>query len=137
MKRKIIISWIASSVLMFMLSFLWHGVVLNDFIKISYQKELFLSFLFLLYVALGGLMAFAYSFIHNKKAPLTRGLLLGTAGGFIVFLIVFVLGTSFSGHVNSLYVSMDFIWQMIEQGAGGLVVAGIYARIEQREMMFD
>jgi hypothetical protein len=138
MKRKHLLSWLIASVLMFSLSYAWHGVVLNDFNKLSYQKELFLSFLTLLYLVIGAAMTFGYSLIHNKKSALARGTLLGVAAGFAIFLVVFVLGTSLTGgRIYALHASIDLIWQILEQAAGGFAIAYVFHYIEQREMIFD
>jgi hypothetical protein len=138
MSRKLIISWIIASLLMFFLSYLWHGILLNDFRKISYPIEFFIPFLFLLYLILGFGLSFINSIIYDKKKPLLRGALVGIAAGFTVFLIVFVLGTSLSGApINTMHVSVDFIWQIIEQGLGGLITAYVYNHVHQREMIFE
>ncbi|HET6244579.1 MAG: hypothetical protein H0V01_08755 [Bacteroidetes bacterium] len=138
LSKKIIYSWIAGSILMFGLSYLWHGVVLNDFDKISYSPKIFLSFLSLLYIIIGGLLAFCYSLVADKKHVFLRGILLGVAAGFIIFLIIFVLGSSFKvGQINSLHATLDLIWQLIEQGAAGMAIAYVYHYIEQREILFN
>jgi hypothetical protein len=137
LNKKVISSWLFSSILMFALSYLWHGVILNDFNKISYPKPIFFSFLGLLYLISGLLISIAYSFIPDKKNPMLRGCLIGVATGFIMFLIVFVLGTSFKGKINSLHASIDFIWQIIEQGTGGLLVGIVFNYFEKREMFFN
>ncbi len=122
---------------MFSLSYLWHGVVLNDFNNVSDPMEIFLSFLSLLYIILGALMAFAYSFLADKKNPYLRGSLIGIAAGFIIFLIVFVLGASFSGQIHPIHATFDLAWQLIEQGIAGLTIAYIFNYIEQREMLYN
>ncbi|MDQ3192672.1 MAG: hypothetical protein M3Q58_13850 [Bacteroidota bacterium] len=137
LSKKIIFSWITSAVLMFSLSYLWHGVVLNDFNKISYSMEVFLSFLSLLYIVLGAVMAFGYSNFGDKKNPFLRGTLIGVAGGFIIFLIVFVLGSSITGQINPVHATLDLTWQLIEQGVGGFAVAFIFNYIEQRELLYN
>jgi hypothetical protein len=122
---------------MFSLSYFWHGILLNDFKKIGYSKEIFFPFLILLYLILGLGNAFFYSLFYDKKAPLMRGLLIGLSIGFTVFLLVFVLGTSLTGlSVNSLHVSVDFVWQLFEQSSGSLLIAYIYHYLHQREVLF-
>jgi hypothetical protein len=135
--RKMLICWGFASVMMFSLSYFWHGIILNDFEKINYPESIFLSFLALLYVILGFIISFGYSLFADKKNPFKSGSIIGVGSGFIIFLIVFVLGTSFTGRINSLYVTIDFLWQMIEQGLAGLLIAYVYQFIEKREMLFD
>ena len=79
----------------------------------------------------------AYSQLPDKKNPVWRGTLIGILVGFVIFLIVFVLGTSFASRVDSTHVTIDFLWQLIEQGVSGMVVGYVFYYIEQREMLFD
>ena len=137
LSRKIIFSWIACTFLMFFLSYTWHGIVLNDFKKISYQKEIFFSFLFLLYVITGFLITISYSMLDNKRNPVMRGFFVGAVTGFIIFLVVFVLGTSFTGRIQPAHITLDFVWQLLEQGSGGMMVGYIFYCFRQREILFD
>ena len=137
LSRKIIFSWVASTFLMFFLSYTWHGVLLNDFKKISYQKEIFFSFLFLLYVIAGLLITISYSMLDNKRNHLLKGSFVGTVAGFIIFLVVFVLGTSFTGRIQPAHITLDFVWQLLEQGSGGGLVGYIFYYFRQREILFD
>ena len=47
--RKFFISWLVCFIVMYGLSYTWHGIVLNDFIKISYPKDVFLLISGLIY----------------------------------------------------------------------------------------
>ena len=133
--RKTFISWIVSSVIMFSLSYLWHGVILNDFDKVSYPKELFLSLLAFLYFIIGLIIALAYTFWGDGKKFLYKGLLIGGLTGSIIFLIVFVLGISFHEKVLFNHAVIDFCWQVIEQGTGGAAAGFIYSLIVRREQL--
>jgi hypothetical protein len=42
--------------------------------------------------------------------------------GFFVYLVIFVLGISFAKH-GMVHVLVDVLWQMFEQGVGGLAVS--------------
>lgn len=137
LRKKPLFACLSSAVLMFSLSYGWHGVVLNDFRKINYPIEVFLLFLAILYLLLGFIMALGLSYIPGKKHSLYSGLGLGIVSGLVIFLIVFVLGTSFSGkELQPLHASIDFIWQIVEQSLGGLCAAKVYFSMEKREMMF-
>ena len=46
----------------------------------------------------------------------------GGAFGFVVFLLVYILGMSFAEH-GAMHAAVDAIWQMVEQGIGGLMVS--------------
>ncbi|MBA3898589.1 MAG: hypothetical protein H0X62_00010 [Bacteroidetes bacterium] len=136
-QKKFLLAWILSTFVMFFMSFAWHGLLLNDFKKISYSIELFLLFLGLLYLLLGFFITFGISLIGNNKNPLYTGLGIGITSGLLIFLIVFVLGSSLSGiGIQPLHATIDFIWQILEQSTGGICAAMVYSFIEKREMMF-
>jgi len=50
---KFFISWLACSASMFLLSYGWHGFILNDFLKISYPLDIFLIISVLVYLGIG------------------------------------------------------------------------------------
>ena len=49
-------------------------------------------------------------------------MLMAAAIGFFVFLLIFVLGMSFT-KPGMMHVVVDILWQMFEQGMGGLAVS--------------
>jgi hypothetical protein len=49
-------------------------------------------------------------------------MLIGAATGFAVYLVIFVLGMSFADH-GVMHALVDVVWQMFEQGLGGLAVS--------------
>lgn len=123
------LGWILSSILMFAVSYLWHGVVLNDFERISYPFEIYLVSAGVVYLVIGFLMSriFIAEFLdrYSEKA-VPRGLLTGIGMGVIVFMSALVFGVSFSSMADMKFLVMDFIWQVVEQTVGGLAVGLIY-----------
>ena len=47
---------------------------------------------------------------------------IGAAVGFVVYLLVFILGMSFASR-EMVHIVVDILWQMLEQGLGGLMVS--------------
>jgi hypothetical protein len=122
--RKVLFSWIIASVLMFSISYLWHGVILNDFNRLDYPKSVYLTASIIAYLIIGFVVARIYDvqlLDKFEKKPLLRGVIGGAASGFVIYLIAFVIGISFGGRKLE-YILMDVIWQIIEQGVGGLAV---------------
>lgn len=114
---------------MFGVSYLWHGIVLNDFERISYPFEIYLISAGVVYFVLGFLInrIFIAEFLdrYSEKA-VPRGLLTGIGMGVIVFMSALVFGVSFSSITDPVFLLMDFIWQVVEQTVGGLAVGLVY-----------
>ena len=124
--KRFFISWIASSIAMFALSYIWHGVFLTDFSRLSYPKEIFLVFAVFVYLIIGFISAKAIDVklleTRFKRKPLLKGLVSGACLGFTLFIITSVIGVSFSTGSKIENLLLDGCWQTIEQGVGGLVV---------------
>ena len=127
--KRFMLGWLFSSILMFASSYLWHGVVLNDYERISYPFEIYLISAGVVYLIIGFLMSriFIAEFLdrYSEKA-IPRGLLTGAGMGAIVFMSALVFGVSFSSITDLKFMIFDFVWQVIEQTAGGLVVGLVY-----------
>lgn len=122
--RKMLVSWIIASVVMFSLSYLWHGVILNDFNRLQYPKNVYLIASLIAYMVIGFIVARSYylDFLHRfEKKPLLKGLSSGALAGAFIYLIAFVVGISFGGRKLE-YIIMDLAWQIVEQAIGGLTV---------------
>ncbi|CAN5358248.1 hypothetical protein BH10BAC1_BH10BAC1_07800 [soil metagenome] len=124
--KRFFISWIASSVVMFLLSYAWHGVFLTDFSRLSYPKEIFLVIAAFVYLIIGFVMAKAIDIkmldAHFKRKPIIRGAITGASLGFTLFLVSTVVGVSFSTGSKLENLLLDVSWQTIEQGIGGVIV---------------
>ncbi|MDQ3047827.1 MAG: hypothetical protein M3R27_09795 [Bacteroidota bacterium] len=115
---------------MFMLSYIWHGIFLTDFSRISYPKEVYLVCAAIVYLIIGFVVAKAIDVKILDKAfkrkPIGRGAIAGLACGFMFFLIATVVGVSFSTGSTLENLLLDVIWQMVEQSAGGAVVGIVH-----------
>ncbi|MBK9175987.1 MAG: hypothetical protein IPM46_06525 [Flavobacteriales bacterium] len=138
LRRFIILPWLLSSLVMFGLSYLWHGQVLSDLQEMRIPMPLYLILAGVVYLILGLALtigvhkAVQYEWISLKKAfPLTS-MLLGSVMGFVVYLLIFVLGMSFAKG-GAMHMLVDALWQMVEQALGGLMVSlGIIYDMHQR-----
>ncbi|MBX2979254.1 MAG: hypothetical protein KF905_08175 [Flavobacteriales bacterium] len=123
---------------MFALSYVWHGVILSDLQELGVPKALYLVLSGIVYLVIGfGLTllvhkAIQYEFISLKQAFPVMTMAVGAAVGFFVFLVIFVVGMSFT-KPGVVHIVADVLWQMAEQGIGGLVVSlGIIYDMHQR-----
>lgn len=120
--RRFIYCWFSAVIVMFSLSYFWHGIILNDFDRINISKTLFILMMGLAYIGIGFLLTFINQISFMDKSPYKKGFFLGILLGFLVFLISFVLGLSFINSPSINYIIVDAVWQMIEQSFGGLTI---------------
>jgi hypothetical protein len=131
--KRFLISWIVTSVAMFILSYAWHGIILNDFSRLPYPKEIFLLFAAFTYLIIGFVVVKVFDskvfedFFHHKL--FLKGLIKGTFCGFMFFIVASVVGVSFNTGSGIKNLLIDLVWQMFEQGVGGCVVAFTYATL--------
>lgn len=128
LRRYILLPWLLSTVVMLGMSFLWHGVVLMDLQELRVPLTLYTILAVLVYLVVGlGLTIFTHKAIEYEwislKGPFPlMSFMLGAAAGFFVYLVIFVLGMSFA-KPGVVHIAVDILWQMFEQGLGGLMVS--------------
>lgn len=127
-ERGILIPWLASAVVMYGLSYLWHGVALNDLRELRIPMGLYFVLSGLVYLVIGlgttALMhlCIRHEWISMKHGFPLKGMLMGAVVGFVVFLVAFIFGMSFTDKYL-VHILADVAWQMVEQALGGLVVS--------------
>ncbi|MFN6117775.1 MAG: hypothetical protein ACK46G_05125 [Flavobacteriales bacterium] len=126
--RHILLPWLLSTVSMYVVSYLWHGLALTDLQELAIPLGLYLALAAIVYLVIGLILtigvhkAVQYEYVSLKGPfPLTSALM-GTAVGFFVYLVIFVMGMTFTKH-GIMHVVVDIVWQMFEQGVGGLAVS--------------
>lgn len=134
-KVRFFSGWIISGVVMFSLSYLWHGIALNDFERLTYPRTTFLTLSILVYLGISLSLTALLSFIQVNVRPLFKGIFLGMALGVFIFLIAFVLGISFNSTPKLAYIALDIAWQVFEQGLGGLACGLVFDYYYMREKM--
>lgn len=111
---------------MLTMSYLWHGVILNDLRNVNYPHWYFFLLLLLVYAIIAFILTMAFNYVNPSKNLVFKGFTGGAAFGFFLYLVAFTLGVSFkSGETKHIVV--DFVWQMFEQGIGGMVVAYVFS----------
>ena len=97
---------------------------------------MFLSLSAIVYLVVAFLLTWIMSQQKVKDKIFTKGLLIGGAVGFCIYLIAFTLGVSFSQN-GIEHIVVDFIWQMTEQGIGGGVIGILYAIYHRQDRMLE
>lgn len=141
LRKRFFISWLATSATMFLLSYVWHGIFLTDYSRLSYPKELFLIFASIVYLIIGFILAKAidvqYLVEKYRRKPILRGVLSGAACGFALFLMATVVGVSFSTGSNIENLLLDVCWQVIEQTIGGIVIGLVHIFVYDESVSFE
>jgi hypothetical protein len=130
--KEYFFSWILSSLCMFSLSYVWHGLILNDFARLTYPKEIYLTGSVITYLILGFLVTQIYLMRFPKSIasrPLVRGIISGILLGVATYVVSLVVGVSFSNALTTEYILFDLLWQAVEQMCGGIIVAFVYISI--------
>jgi hypothetical protein len=137
-RRHTLLPWLWSAITMFALSFLWHGVILKDLQELKIPLTLYLVLSGIVYLLLGLTITVAthkaieHEWVSLKGPFPLMVFLIGAAIGFVVYLLIFVLGMSFAKN-EVVHIVVDILWQMVEQGLGGFVVSlGLIYDMRQR-----
>lgn len=109
---------------MFILFYLWHGVFLNDFQRLSFPLTWFVTFAAITYLLFGAGIYMLYESTLMKKIRnfFVRGVICGLIAGFSLFMIATIINISLTRHLSMEHLMVDCIWQMTEQIVGAMVV---------------
>jgi len=113
---------------MFILSGLWHRVILKSFYTehlTSTLAEPNILFIVLGYLILAALMAYLYPLGYKGGSPLKEGLRFGIIIGLLWYLPFNVIMIGVVGKSGTLVV-VDGLWRLVEQGVGGIVIGYFY-----------
>ena len=133
--KRYFLSWILSSLVMFSLSYVWHGVILNDIDRLTYPKEIYLAGSIITYLILGFLVTQIFMMKFLARKPFMRGIVSGVVLGVATYIVSLVIGVSFSTTLTTEYILVDLLWQAIEQMFGGIIVAFVYISIYEGNPM--
>ena len=120
------LSWILTFVFLYGISYLWHGVLLNDLSRVTYSIDFFLFLVGIVYFVISFVLTFLIHFLEQfGKNKVRRGLMIGMPMGIFIYLITFVFGISFYSNPTLNHILFDLSWQVIEQAIGGVVAGGL------------
>ena len=127
-QRRIIAPLVLSNLVMYGLSWVWHGLALNDLRDLTIPIGLYITLAAVAYLIVAAVLTFgihhamANGWIDIRRAFPLKAMLFGAVVGFVVYLIALVFGMSFTGG-KVMHMVVDVLWQMVEQGMGGLMVS--------------
>lgn len=127
-RRRFLVCWLPSALLMFGLSYAWHGWALRDLEQLRIPLSLYLVLAAVVYLAIAAVLtlgidrAIIYKVIEMKAGFPFKSMGLAAVAGFLVYLMVLIMGMSFADH-GAVHIAVDVLWQMFEQGMGGLAIS--------------
>jgi uncharacterized protein YacL len=131
--KKLVLSGIAASLVMFSLAGLYTGVLARTFIATHVDPSLLrgpanLVLVYCGYLLLGMLMAWLYPrVVTSVSAPLLSGLIFGI-GAAVFWLMPYSLVLFGVYRFPYSALPLDFAWALVEQGTGGVVIALIHGK---------
>jgi hypothetical protein len=124
---------------MFGLSYLWHGLFLNDYKLINYPIGIYIASATITYLIIGFIVSRMFLlqlFDKISVHPMLRGPAIGFACGLLIYIVAIAIQTvnasgygsivTFNKEWDIKYLLLDITWQGIEQGVGGLLIGIVY-----------
>lgn len=134
--KRFFIGWILCAIVMFGLSYLWHGVFLYDYDLITYNKAIYFTAASIAYIFIAFMVNRAFLipwFDKISRHPLLRGPAVGFACGVLVYIVATVVHVTFNKDMDLKYLILDITWQGIEQAFGGFVVGLVYMLVYEAQ----
>lgn len=133
-KKKMILAVLAAFAVMFALAGLWHKVLLGDFytsndIALS-RTDPNILFLILGVFILTLIMAIIYPSVYKGGSLLKEGFMFGAVIG-IIWALPMQLVFHGIWNLPLTGVLVDSAWHVVEQGAGGIIIAFIYGTVKK------
>jgi hypothetical protein len=120
------IGWIISALLMYILFYVFHGILTNDLLKISLPRTVFLAVAAIVYLLLGfgmNVLIDASFFKKEVKNVYSRALIAGPIVGIFMYAVALIVGVSFSAKFTLINMVVDVCWQIVEQTVGIVAIA--------------
>lgn len=136
LERRFFLAWLLGAIVMYLASYAWHGVFLNDFARLTYPKDILLMSFALIYLITALVVVLMVKFVPFKITHFKKGVLFGCGAGFFLYLVAFSFGITFYASPAIEHILFDLAWQTIEGGMGGATIGGTYA-VVGRVMRFS
>lgn len=123
-KQKIL-SWLVSSLVMYLISYWWHGIFTFDLAKMTLGIKVYLICAAPAYLFIGFLVSKAIDlkFFEKIENVFMRGIVAGGLTGFLIYILSFVVDIPFAKMIEMKHLILNIAWQVVEQGIGGLIAA--------------
>ncbi len=128
--KKFLLATLASAIAMMILAGLWHRIIMVDFYNENstiVRVEPLIHFIALGQLVLAMLMAYVYPRGASHDSPVSGVMRFGAVMGIIYVLPHGLVLHGVQGDSTAALVLVDAIWHVVEQGAGGVAIALVYA----------
>ncbi|HXB42204.1 MAG TPA: hypothetical protein VNZ49_16815 [Bacteroidia bacterium] len=125
---RFFVGWLISAALMYVLFYVFHGILTNDLLKISMPKTAFLTVAGIVYLVLAfgmSVLLDATFFKKEIKSTYTRAFIAGPVVGIFLYAVAVTVGISFSAKFTMINMMVDVGWQIVEETLGILLIAFI------------
>ena len=134
--KQIAISSFIASCTMFSLFYVWHGIILNDFLNLRLPVPFFLTLLGIVYFVSGLAISVAIRIIQpSSDFIILKAFAIGGIYGFFLYTVAVLYGMSFSNSLKIEHLLVDYLWQIFEQGFGGIIIGFSYQISLRREKL--
>ena len=131
--RKFVLGALAVFVVGFLLSGLWHVVLMGDYyesVTAGGREAPIMSAVGLAYLVVGVIMAYMYPKGYEGGSPLAEGLKFGAIIGLLWwFPTNLILYAVQDGPASVIF--LDGAWHVVEEGLAGVALAMVYGRASQ------
>lgn len=134
--HRFIIAGILSALVMFALSFVLHGLVLNDLEKLSGGDNTKLyAIMGAVYLVAGVAITILLGKIRFTKGVLWKSLGFGVLFGSLVCVTCYTFNLAWFDSIEKMHLLTNLGWQVLEQGMGSLISGFIlYVQLDHRTL---
>jgi len=134
--KKFLMALVGGFLIMWLLSGLWHVLIMGDFYAkyegpSAYESPQML-FIIIGYAILALLMVYIYIQGYKGGSPLKEGLRFGVVIGLLWILPLNVIIYAVK-ETSGTFIVVDVLWHIVEQGIGGIVIGLIYGSTKSVE----
>ena len=127
--KKLLFSWLAGFVVMFLVSGLWYMVLMQDYYSVQFadvnRAEPLMPWIVVGYLVWALLMAYIYPIGYKDGSPVKEGLKFGVLIGLISVLpLTLVEHGAYTVPLTATLI--DAVYHVVEKGIGGIVIGLVY-----------
>ena len=128
---KLLTSAAVAFVAMFVLSYLWHEIIMADYYASNTPQltrdEFIVPLIAAGYVVLAIVMAYMYPLGYKGGSAMVEGFRFGAVVGVLVWLSTNLVYTAIWNYPMGTAL-VDSAWHVVEEGIGGMAIALVFAR---------
>lgn len=126
--KKLLTATVAGFLVMFVLSYVWHELLMSaTYAQPNHSPEPEMLWIVLGYVMLAALMAYMYPTGYQGGLAVSEGFRFGALIGLVSVGPLQLIFTGL-GAMPIQTAGIDMAWHIVEQGAGGIVIAMLHAK---------